>query len=144
MKRIDIIQSARKYMDVPFIEQGRDMRGLDCIGLIILVAKEFKITDLDFLGYGDNPEHYHLEEELDKYLIRLPDDAEKKPADIMLMRFKSQPQHVALVSRVHKKGMFILHARRDHGVSEHLFDHRMITQTGCTVVATYRIPGIED
>jgi len=144
IKRSDLVASAMKFENVPYAEQGRDMKGLDCIGILILLANEYKITDLDFLGYGKDPEHFHLQENLDKYLIRLPEGEPLLVCDVILMRFLKEPQHVAIVTRTYNGGCFVLHALRDYGISEHMFDYRWIRQNRAKIVATYRLPGIED
>ena len=54
----EIVKVARTYLGAPFKLHGRDKRGIDCVGLIVSVAKEFGLAvdysayDLDGLKFG--------------------------------------------------------------------------------------------
>ncbi len=47
-----IIKTARKYIDVPWEHQGRSYFGVDCLGLLVLVAKELKFNPIDVIDYS--------------------------------------------------------------------------------------------
>lgn len=53
--RRQIIDSARKWMKVPFHHQGRNEFGIDCIGLLVMVAVDLEIPHSDFTDYGKWP-----------------------------------------------------------------------------------------
>jgi len=55
MKRIEIVNEVRTWLDTPFQHQGR-LKGVacDCIGLIVGVNKKFNITDYDNLKKWNN------------------------------------------------------------------------------------------
>lgn len=50
-----VVEEARKWLGVPWKHQGRDRSGLDCGGLIVVIARAFEISDYDIRGYRRNP-----------------------------------------------------------------------------------------
>ena len=42
---------ARSWIGVPFAHQGRTRRGIDCVGLIVVVADAMGVTGVDIPGY---------------------------------------------------------------------------------------------
>lgn len=99
IKREEIIATARKYLGVPFHHQGRTASGLDCIGLIVLVAQDLGIpTDLDQRDYPRRP---------DGRLLRLlrsacPEVESPAPGAILLFRIRNpdpqEPDHAAILT----------------------------------------------
>ncbi|NLH59357.1 MAG: peptidoglycan endopeptidase, partial [Clostridiales bacterium] len=61
-----LIQSKlEKYKKVPFIHNGRDMQGLDCLGFLILFYREFGVKipgddgrEIDKDWYKKEPDRY--------------------------------------------------------------------------------------
>lgn len=48
----DVIAAARRHIGTPWRHQGRmPGRGLDCVGLCIVVAAELGLADVDFTAY---------------------------------------------------------------------------------------------
>ena len=45
-----VASASRKYLGAPFKLHGRDERGIDCVGLVVCVAKQFGL-DIDLTGY---------------------------------------------------------------------------------------------
>jgi hypothetical protein len=45
-----VVQVARRYLGAPFKLHGRDERGIDCVGLVVCIAKQFDLT-IDLEGY---------------------------------------------------------------------------------------------
>lgn len=45
-----VVKAARRYLGTPFKLHGRDKNGLDCLGLIIAVARDFGLT-VDYSDY---------------------------------------------------------------------------------------------
>lgn len=55
-KRADLIATARKYVGTKYVHQGRYPKtGLDCSGLLLMVAAENGIKLTDRLGYYRKP-----------------------------------------------------------------------------------------
>lgn len=98
MNANDIIAIARAEVGTPFRHQGRQSgKSLDCAGLIIMVAKDIGAEYLDFTGYSRHPSDGLLESALDSQpaLVRVP-LADIQAGDVLLMKFNSDPQHLAL------------------------------------------------
>ena len=49
--RDQIVDTARKYLHVPWVHQGRNKHGLDCVGLLFIVARDLGIELRDVTGY---------------------------------------------------------------------------------------------
>lgn len=112
-----IVDTARSYLGVPFVHQGRSKRGVDCVGLLVCVAQDLGIPVSDDLQYGLNPDPVHLRAKLAENLdpIAMTDVL---PGDVYLMRFDKDATHVAIVT---DRG--IIHALSTvRGVVEHRLD----------------------
>lgn len=54
--RVDIIDAARTYKDVPFKMAGRNRRGIDCVGIPLCLARDFAVTGWEAM-WGDMAHH---------------------------------------------------------------------------------------
>lgn len=135
--RADIVATARSYLLVRYHHQGRNRAGLDCVGLVLATAWDLGLTAVDFDGYGTTPDGVMMRAELDRHMIRIhPDDM--RPADVLLMRFELDPQHLAIVTEM-AEGPGIIHAHsRARRVVEHVIDATWRART----VAAYSWPGV--
>lgn len=112
-----IVDTARSYLGVPFVHQGRSRRGVDCVGLLVCVAQDLGIPVSDDLAYGLNPDPVHLRAKLSENLTPIA-MTEVLPGDVYLMRFDKDATHVAIVT---DRG--IIHALSTvKGVVEHRLD----------------------
>jgi hypothetical protein len=92
----DIVATARSWMDVPFEHQGRTRHGVDCVGLLVVVARAHKLSKYDFLGYNRRP---------DGTLLAHFAGAAKRlqltaagPGDIVVLADKNHPCHAAILA----------------------------------------------
>jgi len=130
----EVIAFARSCVGTPFVHQGRSPGvGLDCAGLGIVSAKAAGIFIKDFSGYPRTPFDGMLKKMFDeqKNLIRV-DASDLSPGDILLMRFSSQPQHVAIMSN----DGYIIHAYQNIGK---VVEHRLDANWRRKIVAVYRL-----
>lgn len=97
----ELIEAAREYKDTPFKHQGRSSEGLDCVGLIVRAMKDCNYPVTDVTNYSMTPDPDLMLKIISPYLTEKP-IKEKRPGDILWMRFKRNPQHVAIVT---DKGM---------------------------------------
>ena len=47
-----IVAEARTWLGVPWRHQGRSRAGVDCAGLVVLVARALELADHDSTAYG--------------------------------------------------------------------------------------------
>ena len=130
----DIIAAARKHIGTPFRHQGRvPGRGLDCVGLLIVVAQELGIEYQDATGYSSRPDGTLLSKmEAQGALIKIQ---EPEPGCVLVMRFANEPQHVALCT-----GSTLIHSYAQVGK---VTEHRFADVWRARVVAVFRFKGLE-
>lgn len=51
--RADVVAEARSWVGVPFRHMGRDRRGVDCIGLVVVVGRALGLPVVDWQGQGN-------------------------------------------------------------------------------------------
>lgn len=133
----EIIASARRYIGVPYRPQGRSRMGTDCGGLLLMIGKDTKLTDLEVLGYSQNPDGETFEALLKMTLVKLRNKEKVQPADIIACDYGRGIQHTAIVvEQTTSERVTVIHAKRNVGVTEqilHGYDRR-------AWVATYRLP----
>ena len=132
-----VIAAARQCIGTPFRHQGRLLEfGLDCAGVVIHICRTLGIDCVDVVGYGRTPNAGELQRTLDAQpvLRRVEDIADRQPADILLMRFATDPQHLAIFT-----GNTIIHA---HEASGKCVEHVLSPVWASRIVAVYRFRGI--
>lgn len=132
----DILTAARQCIGTPFRHQGRMIAfGLDCAGVAIHVARQIGVGHLDVSGYGRTPASGQLEQSLDNQpcLERIP-LTRPSPGDLLLMRFASDPQHIAIYA-----GETIIHAYEAAG---RCCEHRLSSMWAARIVRVYRFRGV--
>jgi cell wall-associated NlpC family hydrolase len=96
--RQQVIDQARTWLDTPFHHQGRVKGvGVDCVGLVIGVAKELGLSDFDTTNYSRYPDVEMMGMLLNKHLKQI-DKNLVKPGDIIWLKVKRSPQHLAMVT----------------------------------------------
>lgn len=51
----EIVAEARRWLGTPFVHGGRDRAGVDCVGLLVVVARALRIPHEDTLAYPRRP-----------------------------------------------------------------------------------------
>jgi len=90
----DILAAARRYVGVPYRHRGRDMRGLDCVGLAIAVARDLGLPHpAHKLFYRPWPDCALLDTLLPQFCDPAP-----APAAGVLVRLAhlGRPQHLGI------------------------------------------------
>lgn len=134
----DILAAARECIGTPFWHQGRQVGiGLDCAGVAVHVANRIGINCLDVAGYGRTPVSGQLERALDEQpgLQRIFIN-DRQPGDLLLMRFASDPQHLAIFAED-----TIIHAYEHVG---QCCEHRLSSLWAVRIVRVYRFVEIEE
>ena len=134
--RNEIVEQARGYLGTPFRHQGRTAQGLDCVGLLIRVAKDLDLLDrmYDYTRYGKAYPPEKLIEEL-KTMMRVKPVWQRLPGDILVFSTPYYPCHCAIFT-----GSTIVHAYNLTGkVTENSLDRRWKNH----LAFCFAIPGVE-
>lgn len=133
----DIITAARQCLGTPFRHQGRLLGfGLDCAGVAIHVARQIGVGHRDVSGYSRIPANGQLERSLDAQpCLERVEISDCAPGDLLLMRFSSVPQHLAIFT-----GDTIIHAYETVGFC---CEHRLSSMWAARIVRVYRFRGVE-
>jgi cell wall-associated NlpC family hydrolase len=95
MRRADIVAAAATYEGTPWLHQGRSRLGLDCVGLLVAVARDLGVPISYCPTHGRLPQGEALLHEIDRYTMPSVGDL----GSIMVLwvspRTRS-PQHVAI------------------------------------------------
>lgn len=95
--RADIVTEARTWMGVPWRHLGRNRQGVDCAGLVVVVAKALGVADYDHTGYTrkafDHTMLLHFQNNMRQKAI-----AEGKPGDVLLFADGKFPFHVGMLA----------------------------------------------
>ncbi len=78
------ITAARAYLGVPWQHQGRSRFGIDCVGLLVCVARDLGIQIEDMRAYEREPGAHDLARMLRRHCVSVP-VAGMRPGDIVLM-----------------------------------------------------------
>lgn len=153
--RAEIVAAARTWVGTPWMHQ-KSLKGCgaDCVGLLRGVALESGVIALaverspaatQFAGYGRKPYRGLLEKALGLFTDPLPTVREAGVADILLMRFEGDPQHLALISSVDPLRIIHSYARGVRKVAEHgingEYKHGVTWRS--LIVSAWRFRGIE-
>ena len=128
----DIITEARKYLGVRWQHQGRNMAGIDCIGLVFAVAHALKLTTFHTANYGRIPDGTLLRQGLEQHLVQVDQPV---PGCVLLMCFDNFPQHLAIQSDIG-----IIHA---YAQARKVVEHRLDAVWSSRVVSAYAFPGVQ-
>lgn len=131
------IQHARSYIGTPFVHQGRTRQGVDCVGFLIVVAREFNLIDpdYDYTNYGKFNDPKILLRELDRFMIR-KSIKERIEGDIVCFALPSFPCHVAICSNQNK----IIHALNTR---KKVVEHTLTSSWEKKICSCYEIPGVD-
>lgn len=91
-----IINEARSWIGTPWRHIGRNRKGLDCIGLGVVVAREVGLTNYDVTTYGRDPTP-GLIEHFRRVAVEIP-IMQAMPGDFYVIKDGPYPYHVAFCS----------------------------------------------
>lgn len=135
----DVVAVARRYLNTRWHHQGRSPAGVDCAGLVICVAHELGLSTFDTRDYGRLPAADAMREVMRTHCTELPAD-KLAPGLVAMMRFESEPQHLAIVSNYLYGGHSIIHAlMQSRRVVEHRLDELWLRR----IVSLYALPGVD-
>lgn len=137
-----IVTAARRWLGTPFHHQGRVKGvGVDCAGLVIGVACELGIMDIDVTGYGHRPDDREMERLVRAHLDEIP-LAEVAPGDVLLLLIDGHPQHLGILTDPGSgsgAGVGLIHA---YAPARKVVEHRIDEVWASRIVAAFRFPQI--
>lgn len=108
----DMLAEAKKLIGTPYKDKGRDEGGIDCAGLLVLVARRLELPHYDSLDYARRPSPIELKRVLDNMpqLERLADKWAWETGDIGNFSTDSHPVHLGILERDEADRWFIIHS----------------------------------
>lgn len=136
-----IVSTAREWIGTPFHHQARVKGvGVDCVGLVIAVARELGhvAPDFDVLGYSRHPDGVELMHHLNNNM-NVVSQADMRPGDVVCVAFDSHPQHVGIVADYVHGGLSIIHAASKVGK---VIETRLMFSSAMRFVDAFRFEGV--
>ncbi|MGN7611889.1 NlpC/P60 family protein [Magnetococcales bacterium HHB-1] len=132
-----IVTEARSYLGTRFRHQGRLKNiGVDCVGVIVGVAKTLKLANHDETGYARRPDGHHLRHVFTKHMIEIALDV-VLPGDVLMFQFNGDPQHVGFVTQINPT--YLIHAWAE---MRKVTEHRLDSVWKKRIVAAFRFKGM--
>ena len=97
--RAQIIAAARTHLGAPFRHQGRSPAGMDCVGLLVLLARALGQPHEDVTGYTRRAtgrgflEHFHA------HLVEIV-PSQARPGDVLVFVETIYPCHTGILTSV--------------------------------------------
>lgn len=125
-----IAERARALKDVPFLHQGRDENGIDCVGLLAR-AVEYPIDQIP--SYPRDPYNRELEKAMTfafgEPVIKKPWPDQLREYDMVAMQYRGPIRHVGIVLNhpTIPNALSLIHTDSMLGkVTEHILDAKWI------------------
>lgn len=136
MKPHDI---AREYLGTRYMHQGRNAHGIDCVGLLICVARRLGAVpaDFDINGYRREPDGFSLMHHLTERFRRIEEEEDMRPGDVVCVTFDRYPHHVGILGDYVWGGLSIIHAASKHGK---VVETRLLFTQQMRFTAAFRFP----
>lgn len=135
-----VAEAARGWLGVPFRHQGRTRAGVDCVGLVIGVARALELlpADFDHTGYARRPDGVSLLAACRLYLTPVS-FSEIGAGDVVVFRVVTDPQHLAVVADYYAGGRSVVHA---YALARGVVETRLDDDWQRRLVAAFRLPGV--
>jgi len=133
-----MIDAAAEVLQTPFRHQGRVAGlGLDCAGVLAHCLDALGLPYDDEQGYPRSPYDGQLERNLAAQpSLRQILTSDAEGGDVLLMRMRSAPQHIAIHAGLVRGQAYIIHGSEEHGKVAH---HRLDDLWRARVVRAYRV-----
>jgi cell wall-associated NlpC family hydrolase len=130
------VAAARTYLGVPWRHLGRSTTGVDCIGLVLLAAREAGLDLDDPAPYAREPQGARLLAGVLAHGRRVP---EARRGDVLVFRMGIYAGHLGIAT-THRAygGPAVLHAYAPH---RHVVEQPMDAELRRALVATVRVTG---
>lgn len=140
-----VVDAARNWLNVPFAHQGRSRQGVDCLGLLVMVASDLHLRfddqpphALDDTHYGHRPCTKTLLRGLASCLRPIREKNDMNIGDILVLNVESRPQHLAIIGDYPKPECFsMIHA---YAPSRKVIEHRLCSSWQRDIACMFRLP----
>lgn len=149
MKRYDFLDEIRSYIGTRYLHLGRtkatqeNRGGVDCVGPSVKSCEKLGYEITDISNYATSPDSMMFVKAINKYMDKI-ELSEALPGDCLIMAFDSEPQHLAVISKIEPE-IYIIHA---YSLARKVVEHRLddvwksrLNKDGC---GAYRFKGIID
>lgn len=138
MTRDEIARAAESYLGTPYRRKGRSRAGLDCVGLLVLVARDvgLDVSFADIPDYPDQPDG-RLMPIFGQHLVRIGQQSRGVGSVVVFTRGPS-PCHAAIITTT--AGQYV-HA---HNLRERVCRGSLRTIGAMRAVAFFDLPGLTD
>jgi hypothetical protein len=127
--------AARVYCGTPWRHLGRSTTGLDCIGLVLLAAREVGLVLPDPAPYEREPQGTRL---LDGILAHAARVASPAPGDVLLFRMGLYGGHVGIASEHPAwRVLACIHAYAPH---RRVVEQPLQGELATAVIGAFRLP----
>ena len=135
--RTQILTEARTWIGTPYHHQGRCKgAGADCVGVVLGVARSLQVSSFNTTAYGRYPKGEQLRQLLHEHAVFVANDTPWLPAQIALMRFDSEPQHLGILSGK-PDDLYLIHAYSNLGKAA---EHRLADVWRARVLERFEFP----
>lgn len=93
----ELVQEARSWVGHPWRHQGRGVRGIDCVGLVVRVAHGFGLSEYDATGYSRRATGVGFEKHFDDNMNRV-NIMDVREGDVVIFADTTYPCHCAFYS----------------------------------------------
>lgn len=128
---------ARQWIGTPYHHQARlPFIGLDCVGLLICVARELGHVppDFDITGYRRVPDGHSLMRHMHEQFTEIPQE-QMAAGDYVCIAFDRHPHHVGVIGDHHLGGLSLIHANSKTGKVE---ESRLVFSDAMRFVGAFR------
>lgn len=92
-----VLTIAREFIGVPWRYRGRDTNGVDCVGLVVLIARRLNIPFDDYLEYGRGQADVSLLQNFLRIGVKIP-VSNSQLGDVLVFSERTQPGHCGIYS----------------------------------------------
>jgi len=108
-----LIAEARRWLGTPFRHQGRTGDGLDCVGLLVVIARGLDLPHHDVTGYTRRAEGMGFLDHFHAHLVEIAPGI-ARAGDVLVFVETAYPCHTGLMSS-HRGAAHLIHAHALRG-----------------------------
>lgn len=139
----DVVAEARTWIDTPVHHQARIKHvGVDCIGLVIGVARELGLVEptFDIGAYPRDPDSVSLLAKAREHMTEIPYD-EAVSGDVLVITFNRDPQHFCILAEYRPGVRSVIHAASNANPGR-VVETRLMFSAVMRRGAAFRLPGV--